>query len=323
MSDTTPDQPGPAPLSEDQPVAPTAHGTHPARNPVLLVLAVLLVAVVVVAVVMAGGSPAKPKPVLAAPTAFTDAVRTTFKAGVVSASFSLAVAAGATSFKLTGTGGWDEAKQAGEFVENVSGSPEFDAFGPLTELVVNKTVYLKFGPAISAVIPTPWVSTALKDPGSPEGANPIKVPGSDAKDLSELPALLSSLQAILHVEKVGEGSVDGVSVTKYESSFNTATAISELKSKFPLEFQGASAPSTAVDITVKAAVDRQGRLRQLSVDATTTTGRAASVALTLNFTSFDASASYQAPSANQVTPLTALLARGKVSIGSKSTSVIP
>lgn len=302
-------------------MVPAAQRSHPGRNAVLVALAVALVAVVVVAVVMAGGSPAKPKPVAVAPTAFTDAVRTTFEGGAVSVSFSLAVTSGATSFRLIGSGGWSEENRAGEFVENVSGSPELNAFGPLTELVVHKTLYLKLGPALSSVIPTPWVSTTLEDPGSLEGASPIKVPGSDAKEFSELPALLSSLQSILHVEKVGRGSVDGVAVTNYESSFNTATAISELKAKFPSEFQGAEAPSIAASVTIKAAVDGQGRLRGLSVDATTTTGPAVSVALIVNFTSFNASASYQAPSASQVTPLAALLAHDKLSASSTSTAV--
>jgi hypothetical protein len=304
MTDVTPEPPATSP--SDQPAgrpSPTS-GRSPMKAPLLIGAVVVVVAAVIVAVVVSGGgSPAKPKPITASPAAFTTAMKTTLKSSTISVSLSLSVSSGSTNFKLTGTGGWNVAQHSGQFMESISGSQKLSEFGPLTELIVGKTLYLKLGPELAAVLPTPWLSTTIKD------ASAVKVPTSDTKDLTQLPKLLTALQGILHVQNVGSGTIDGAAVTNYQSSFNTATAIASLKAMFPSEFSGLTDPTSAATLTVKVAIDGQQRLRQLQLNAVTTKGKAATVALTITFTSFDAPLSFQAPAANQVTPLSQLLGR--------------
>lgn len=304
MTDVTAETPPTEPPIQEPQAPSPARGAGPLRNPLVIGLVVVVVAAVIVAVVLSGGSPKKPAATQASPTAFSDAVKTTLKSSTISVSLSLSVTSGSTSFGLTGTGGWSDSQHAGEFVESISGSPKLAAFGPLTELIVGKTLYLKVGPSLASVLPTPWLSTTIKD------SSAFKVPSNDTKDLTKLPALLSALQSVLHVQNLGAGTVDGTSVTEYQSSFNTASAIASLRSKFPSLFVGVAAPSSAANITVHAAVDAQQRLRQLKLDATTIKGKAATVSLTVTFTSFDAALSYQAPPASQVTPLSDLLRSG-------------
>ena len=303
------------PSSESPPAAEVRPTPTPSRsqlkNPLVVGAVVIVVAAVVVAVVLSGKSPAKKPtttPIAASPAAFNDAMKTTFKSQTISLTFSLAVTTGTTSFTLTGTGGWNDVQHSGQFVENFSGSRTLDALGPLTELVVDKTLYLKFGPALSRVFPTPWLSTPLKNASKDAGA--VKVPSSASKVLPQLPLLFSALPSILHVENLGTGMFDGVAVTEYRSSFNTETATASLKSLLPSQFAGVATPSTAANVTLKAAVDAQHRLRELTIDATTTKGKQATVALTISVPTFDASLSYQAPPASQVGPLSNLFGSG-------------
>lgn len=277
----------------------------------IIATAVLLVAVVVVAIVLSGGSSPKPTSPSTGPStgpaAFTDALKTTLKSPTISGSLTLSVTSGKASYTVTGTGGWNTAEHAGQFTENLSGSKQLASAGPLTELFVGKTLYLKLGPSLSAFVHTPWLSTPLKGSSALQGVSPFKVPSGTTKVAAQLPAIISSLPSVLRVKNLGSATVDGAVVTEYESTFNTASVLSSLQSQFPTEFQGLTAPKTAANVTIKAAVDRQGHLRRLTVNASTTSGKAATVSFTVDITSFDASLHFTAPPSNQVTPLAQLL----------------
>lgn len=292
--------------------ASTAGGPAPSgsrgvrRGPLIVGAIVVVVAVVVVAVVALGGSTKpKPKPVAVSSAVLADAVKSAFGTGAITVSLSLAVAEGSTQVTLTGTGGWNASERAGEFTESISGSSkEFSAIGPVTELLAGKTLYLKLGPEFASLLPTPWVSTTVSD------ASAAKVPSSDTAALSHVGAIVNGLESVLHVEDLGAATVDGVAVTEYQSTFNTSTAIAQLKSMYPSAFAGVANPKSAANVTITADLQSQNQLRELVVDATSTSGKAESIDLSINVTSYNASVSYAAPPASQVTPLTKVLGKG-------------
>lgn len=279
---------------------PAASSTRsPLRNPLVVGIAVVAVAAIIVAIVASSGS-SKPSGTRnnGSPTSFADAVSSTLKSNNVTLTFTISANEAGKIFSITGNGGCNVPQKACELTESLAGDPTLGADGPFTELIVDKVLYLKLGPALQSELPEPWISIPIKSSSAPS---------KDATAVSALPAFFSELKNKVTIKDLGAGSVDGVAVTRYSAKVNVAQLLSQLKVVDPSLFKSSTSPTESSTVTLHVAIDAQHRLRQLSVtEHATAAGKTTTVSISITVTSYSASSSYQAPPASKTLPLSQL-----------------
>jgi hypothetical protein len=208
------------------------------------------------------------------------------------------VNAGSTSVSADGNGQCDLTNALCDLSMNYSGA--LSSLGGVSAVFSNNIIYLKFGPTISELLPTPWISLSLSNSQSAS----LGIAGNPLTGLS----FLAQQGAVVTDE--GTVTLNGQSVTQYDVAIGSSAAqkiVSTRLKNLPSWIANVASEATLGTTTETVDVDALGRLAFVSV-STTETVAATSVAATVSetVTGYGMPVKITVPPASQVSSSTNL-----------------
>jgi hypothetical protein len=240
------------------------------------------------AVALTGGKSASAAAAFRVRHALTD----TLAARTMAYTMSETVNAGSTSVSADGNGQCNLANALCDLSMNYGGA--LTTLGSVSAVFSRNVIYMKFGPSISALLPTPWVSLSLSNSQSAS----LGIAGSPLSGLSFL------AQQGAAVTDEGTVSLNGHAVIQYDVTIGSSAAHNIASSRLkdlPSWMANVASQATIGTTTETVDVDSQGRLAFVSV-STTETLAGTSVAATVSetVTGYGMPANITVPPSSQV-----------------------
>jgi hypothetical protein len=249
---------GPSPFNPvNYPHALSAPPRRPRRGRFLLAGLCLVVVVVSAVVALTGGKSSS----AAAALRVRDALSDTLASRSMTYTMTETVSAGSTTVSADGSGQCDLTNALCDLTINYNGA--LSSLGSVSAVFSRSVIYLKFGPTISDLLPTPWISMSLSNSESAS----LGIAGNPLTGLS----YLAQQGAVVTDE--GVVTLNGQSVTQYNVSIGSSVAqhiVSSRLKDLPSWMAQFVSQATLGTTTETVDVDSLGRLAFVSTAANET-----------------------------------------------------
>jgi hypothetical protein len=270
------------------PHALSAPRRRPRRARFFIAVLCLLVVVAAAVIALTGGKSSS----AAAATRVRDALSSTLASGTMAYTLSETVNAGTTTVSAGGNGQCDLTNALCDLTLTYSGA--LSSLGSVSAVFSNDTIYMKFGPTISNLLPTPWISLALSNSQS----SSLGIAGSPLSSLT----FLAQQGAVVTDE--GTVTLNGQAVTQYDVAIGSAVAqhiVSSRLKDLPAWMAKLASQVTTGTVAETVDVDSLGRLAFVSASTNeTVSGTSVSDTVSETVTGYGMPVNIAVPPASQV-----------------------